>query len=83
MGSNFCPQDIEDYCIPDQNRIKEIQDDIEVLRKPRGMVSFPEEAEAGSLLVDTEMTKHREPKRVVGRSSTLEPRRAVHKNGSS
>lgn len=40
-----------------KKEFKEIKDCIEVLRKPRGMVSFLEEAEVGSLLVDIEMKK--------------------------
>lgn len=55
MRSNYvCPQDTEDYNISDQNRIKEIQDYIKILRKLRGMFSFQEAAEVGSLLIDIE-----------------------------
>lgn len=40
-----------------KKEFKEIQDCIDVLRKRRGMVSFREEAEVDSLLVDIEMKK--------------------------
>lgn len=55
MGSNYvCLQDIEEYGISNQNGIKEIQDYVEILKKFREMVSFQEEAEVGSLLVEVE-----------------------------
>lgn len=58
-SSYICLQDIEDYGISDQNRIKEIQDYIKTLRKLRGVVGFEEAAEVNSLLaVIEELTKH-------------------------
>ena len=57
MGNHYAPRILRIIIFVTKKEFKEIQDYIEVLRKPRGVVSFQEEAEVSSLLVDTEMKK--------------------------